>query len=182
MHRTNFNLPGHAHELAFSCYRKYAFLKADRACQWFADAVSAARDRWHFDVWAYVLMPDHVHIIIRPRDVEYDVARIRSAIKEPVSKAAIRFLEQSAPGWLPRITRKRGSRTERHFWQSGGGYDRNITEGTTLIKMIDYIHLNPVRRGFVERAADWKWSSAAWYVAQREPPIPLDPIPPEWLV
>ena len=37
------------------------------------------------------------------------------------------------------------------FWQSGGGFDRNVNEPRALMAMIDYIHLNPVRRGLVAR-------------------------------
>ena len=87
----------------------------------------------------------------------------------------------NAPDWIPRITRKRGKRTERVFWQSGGGFDRNVIKPGTLMKMIDYIHMNPVRRGLVEKPEDWKWSSTAWYLRGGEGPIRVDPIPPEWL-
>jgi putative transposase len=45
--------------------------------------------------------------------------------------------------------------------------------------MIDYIHLNPVRRGLVAKAVDWKWSSAGWFELGQPRPIVLDPIPPE---
>lgn len=47
--------------------------------------------------------------------------------------------------------------------------------------MLDYVHLNTVRRGLVKRAAVWRWSSAGWY--QGTPTVALipDPIPPEWL-
>ena len=86
-----------------------------------------------------------------------------------------------APQWLPRITRQRGEKTERLFWQSGGGYDRNITEPTTLMHVIEYIHANPVRRGLAEHPWKWKWSSAAYYMGRGESPIRLDPIPPEWV-
>jgi putative transposase len=47
------------------------------------------------------------------------------------------------------------------FWQRGGGYDRNLTEPKTVWAEIDYIHANPVRRGFCQTAAAWPWSSAA---------------------
>jgi putative transposase len=126
-------------------------------------------------------MPEHVHLIIRPRNSDYDIAEIRKAIKASVGSKAINYLESCAPDWLPRVTRKRGKRVERLFWQSGGGYDRNVVEPATLLRMIEYIHLNPVRRGLVERARDWKWSSAAWYIERSNVPIRLDPIPIEWL-
>jgi putative transposase len=181
-HRRSYNEPGHAHELTFSCYQGYAFLKSDRTCAWLAEAISQARAVWAFDLWAYVFMPEHAHLIVHPRQIEYDIASIRRAIKEPVGRQAIRYLRQHAPEWLPRLTRRRGRRKERLFWQSGGGYDRNITDAKALLSMIDYIHLNPVRRGLVEQAAQWKWSSAAWIEGVSDSPVPLDPISPEWLM
>jgi len=47
--------------------------------------------------------------------------------------------------------------------------------------MLDYLHLNLVRRGLVERAADWRWSSAAWYEGTPTVDLAPDPIPPEWV-
>ncbi len=93
----------------------------------------------------------------------------------------MKYLRQNRPDWLPKLTRRRGEREERLFWQSGGGYDRNIEEPGTLMAMIEYIHLNPVRRGLVERAVDWEWSSAAQLEGVGTSPVRLDPIPPEWL-
>ncbi len=104
-----------------------------------------------------------------------------AAIQEPVSKRAVRFLTENAPEWLPHIARQRGERTEHGFWQSGSGYDRNMIQGQTLLAMIDDIHMNPVRRGLVAHAVDWKWSSAGWYVAGRTGPLRIDPIPADWL-
>lgn len=180
-HRRNFNIPGHAHELTFSCYKRYQFLKSDRTCRWLAEAIDEARAKWRFDLWTYVFMPEHVHLILHPRDAAYDIAQIRKAIKDPVARQAIKYLEVHSPHWLSRITRRRGGHTERLFWKSGGGFDRNVTESATLLAMIDYLHLNPVRRGLVERAEDWKWSSAAWFLGAGDPPLVPDSIAPEWL-
>jgi putative transposase len=163
-HRRNYNEPGHAHELTFSCYQGFKFLQAERTCEWLAEAIEEARVESNFDLWAYVFMPEHVHLIVRPREAEYDIAAIRNAIKAPVGSRAIKYLLAEAPEWIPRITRKRGNKTERLFWQSGGGFDRNVIEPRTLMKMIDYIHMTPVRRELVERPEEWKWSSAAWYL------------------
>jgi putative transposase len=180
IHRKAINTPGHAHELTFSCYQRFPFLKAERTCQWLADAIDAARAKHSFDLWAFVFMPEHVHLIVRPREAEYAMPRIVAGIKLPVARRAIHFLEETKSPWLEKITRQRGQHTDRLFWQSGGGYDRNITCGKTLLQMIDYLHNNPVRRGLVERAADWKWSSAAGFEGGTCP-IAIDPIPWEWL-
>jgi putative transposase len=181
-HRRNFNEPGHAHMLTFSCYKGYKFFAADRTCQWLAEAIDVARHEIDFALWAYVFMPEHVHLIVWPRNPVYDIAEIRRAIKGPIARKAIKYLGEEAPEWLPRITRTRGQKTERLFWQSGGGYDRNINEPPTLAKEVDYLHLNPVRRGLVEQASDWKWSSASWFLGTGTLDLMPDPIPAEWIV
>jgi len=180
VHRRNFNHSGHAHELTFSCYRSFKFLKAERTCLWLIEAIDTARLKYDIAVWAYVFMPDHVHLLLCPRRVEYDIAVIRQTIKEPVAKKAVRYLKRHSPQWLSRISVRKGKQIRHHFWQKGGGYDRNITEPVTLHKMIEYIHLNPVRRGLVERSIDWKWSSAGWFAEAGDSPLRMDRIPPEW--
>jgi putative transposase len=178
--RRVFDDPGHAHELTFSCYKRYPFLKAERTCRWLADAIGQARAKLGFALWSYVFMPDHVHLIVHPGSQSCGISSLLRAIKEPVGRKAAQFLVRHAPEWLPRVTQRRGDREERHFWQPGGGYDRNIVEPKTLMSMIDYIHLNPVRKGLVERATLWYWSSAAWFDGSRESPLIPDPIPTGW--
>ncbi|MCA9099475.1 MAG: hypothetical protein KDA36_13860, partial [Planctomycetaceae bacterium] len=69
-----------------------------------------------------------------------------------------------------------GERKVFRFWQPGGGYDSNLFKSRTIRETIDYIHANPVRRGLVERPADWKWSSAAAYEGLSPVPINIDRI------
>ena len=163
MRRPNVNEPGHAHELTFSCFQGFPFLKSESTCQWLAEAIDEARAKHDFALWAYVFMPGHVHLLIFPKRLQYDIALIRKAIKEPVGRKAIKYLRAEAPEWLPRLEVKRGSHIEHRFWQAGGGYDRNAYELETIWAMIEYIHANPVRRGLVEYAETWKWSSAGWF-------------------
>ncbi|QDT36508.1 REP-associated tyrosine transposase [Stratiformator vulcanicus] len=179
-HRRNYNEPGHAHELTFSCFRGLPLLAKDRARQWLAESIDEARQKHDFDLWAYVFMPEHVHLIIHPRNDEYDIAVIRRTIKSPVARKAIDYLEQTKSPFLRRLTRKRGVKSERCFWQSGGGYDRNITEAKALEKMIDYIHLNPVRRELCLLATDWEWSSVNFHVHGTQGQLKVDSIPPDW--
>ena len=179
-HRRNFNLQGHAHELTFSCYQRLQFLRAERSCNWLIESLEAARHEKDFAVWAYVIMPEHAHLLIWPQSSEYNISEIRRVIKEPVGRNAIAFLEENSPRWLSRVTRKRGRKTERLFWQSGGGYDRNIESPHVLQAVIEYIHLNPVRRGLAQAPQDWHWSSAAHYAGGISPLIP-DQIPTDWI-
>jgi putative transposase len=144
------------------------------ACRWLANAINDAREKLDFELWAYVFMPEHVHLIVWPRRDHYDMAAILRAIKLPVARRAMQHLERHAPHWLPKVTRRRGKRRERLFWQSGGGYDRNIEEPGTARAMIEYAHLNPLWRGLVFDPLDWPWSSARWHAGIEEGPIRID--------
>jgi putative transposase len=70
------------------------------------------------------------------------------------------------------------------YWQEGPGYDRNLTEDSTILSAIDYIHFNPVRRGLCDAAIDWRWSSAKHYASEAVPTDPMLPVvhglPPEF--
>jgi putative transposase len=102
------------------------------------------------------------------------MSRFLQAVKEPVARKAICYLQDNAPNWLARVTVREGQRLRRRFWQPGGGYDRNITRSEALRGGIDYIHANPVRRGLVARAEDWEWSSARWYAGLRPVKLEMD--------
>src|SRR5436190_1577778 len=125
--RVRSNEPGQPRELTFSCYRRFAFLSRDRTREWLAEALAEARTKVAFQLWAYVFMPEHVHLLVYPGDAPQRMSRFLQAVKEPVARKAIHFLEHTAPEWLARITVMEGARRRRRFWQPGGGYDRNIT-------------------------------------------------------
>jgi putative transposase len=96
-------------------------------------------------------------------------------IKRPVGRKAIEFLKKNSPGWLERLTIQRADGSvSRQFWQVGGGVDSNLIETETLMRTIDYFHLNPVRRGMVDRPEEWEWSSARWYAGLRPVPLEMD--------
>src|SRR5262245_524930 len=113
VHRKAINTPGHAHELTFSCYQRFSFLKAERTCQWLAEAIQAARVKHSFDLWAFVFMPEHVHLIVRPRTSDYAMSKIMASIKLPVARRTIHFLQAANSPWLAKIKRQRVKPTER---------------------------------------------------------------------
>ena len=151
----SYNLPGHAHELTFSCFRRLPLLSRDRSRRWLVDAMERARREHHLHLWAYVIMPEHVHLLFWPMEKEYKVSRIRSALKLPVASRAIRFLKRKAPSFLEKIEDVQpNGKVSYRFWQRGGGYDRNVYEPVHLFMMIEYIHNNPVRRGLCADPTD----------------------------
>ncbi len=179
-YRRCFNQPGQAHELTFSCHRGLKMLERDRTRQWFIEALDRARHTWRFDFWAYVIMPEHAHVPLLPRELDYDVALILKGIKQSVSRRAVGFLAEHAPQWLTqsKVTWP-GGRTEHRFWQQGGGYDRNVVTADVAWKSVEYIHNNPVRRGLVAGPTDWERSSARWYAGYADVKLAMDGCPPD---
>lgn len=150
-------------------------LASNRAKRWVVDAIDDARIRLDFAVWAFVIMPEHVHILLCPLRPQYEMRTILVGLKRPVSDAARRYLEsQGHSKWLDRLLIGEGPKQKFRFWQSGGGFDRNVTHERTIPSIVDYIHGNPVRRGLVSTPADWRWSSAAFWEGRADGPIKLD--------
>ncbi len=150
--------PGDAHFLTFSCIDRRPLLTDDQTAQWMIEAIDNNRSKGLFDLWAYVVMPEHVHLVIRPNDA--DISDILKRIKQSVARRVLRNrLDDALPG---------------HFWQAGGGYDRNLRSSDDVQEKIDYVHANLVKRGLVERSTDWPWSSARCWLEGSEVPIPVN--------
>ena len=173
--RRSWNEPGHAHFLTFSCYQRLPLLSRDRSREWMIAALAAARRELNIALWAYVIMPEHVHVLLCPLDAEYEMRRILAMLKRPVSGAARAYLEQTEQThWLKRLTVRYPSRTVFRFWQAGGGFDNNIFREKTVPAVIDYIHGNPVRRGLVATPTDWEWSSARFWEGRDDVRLMMD--------
>jgi putative transposase len=165
-----YDIPGHAHCLTFSCFRQQPFFKGRLAPGWFCETIDEARDKEPFDLWAWVIMPEHVHLVLWPHP-ESQVSRILRFLKRPMTDRVLVWVQGNSPDFLPRMAATHADgRVSHHFWQAGGGYDRNLRSATDVHEKIDYIHFNPVRRGLVEHPRDWPWSSwRAWNTGANEP-------------
>lgn len=167
-----YNIPGNAHELTFSCYKNQAFFRSVLICQYMAGAILSAKEKYDFSIWAYVFMPNHIHLLICPMQEQYSISDILKSIKQSVSRRAIRYLRQNNPHGLKKLATGQKHPAYR-FWQDGGGYDRNVSNEETLIKMIRYIHMNPVRCKLSDHPEQWYYSSAAQWQGG-DGPIPID--------
>ncbi len=153
-----YDIPGHAHELTFSCYRGLPLLKSTVFRHFVYEAIRKAMEKHYFDLWAYVLMPNHVHLLIYPSVNPYSISAILKSIKQSSGRKAVNWFRTNRPDYLRNL-----STGQKHdhfrFWQDGGGYDRNVTTKKVALNSIGYIHLNPVRRKLVEHPKEWYDSS-----------------------
>ena len=93
------NEPGHAHELTFSCFQRLPLLSKDRTRTWFVEALDRTRKRYRLELWAYVIMPEHVHLLLWPTKDPHSMSAILKSMKQPVARAAIRFLRAKNSKW-----------------------------------------------------------------------------------
>jgi putative transposase len=169
------NVPGHAHALTFSCFQRRPFLSKDRSRQWLIEAIDRARSRHGYHLWAYVIMPEHVHMLVWPTATEYSISALLNTVKQSVSKRALPWIREHAPEFLNQLEDRQPNGLVHHrFWQRGGGFDRNVVEPATVHHEIEYIHRNPVKRGLCARPEEWYWSSAADYAGRTDGPLRID--------
>lgn len=153
--RKVFNTPGHSHFLTFSTLGRKPYLADARVCRFLAGTIANQLRRRKYVLLAYVLMPDHVHLLVHPLEEIYDISDFLKSIKQGVSSRALNN------GWI-----------DTPLWEAGGGYDRNITGPRSRRFVINYIHQNPVKGELVEEMMDYIWSSANWSVTGKVGPIP----------
>jgi len=168
-----YDVEGDAHHLTFSCYLCLPLLSKERSCNWVLQALQLGREKGQFHLWAYVIMPEHVHLVLWPKGAI--ISQILTTLKQSVSKRALLWIEENAPQFLPRLedVQPNGKRSYR-FWQRGGGYDRNLRSVADIYEKIEYIHANPVRRGLVPTPDAWKWSSCMAWQTGRDEPMAID--------
>src|SRR5438874_6100457 len=91
--RQRFNEPNQPRELTFSCYRGFPFLQRDRTREWFREALEDARTEFGFQLWAYVVMPDHIEIPITAGSVPQGMSALLCIWKEPIYRNGISILK-----------------------------------------------------------------------------------------
>lgn len=111
------------------------------AAQMFEGALEQARVNYGFFVFGYVVMPEHVHLLV-------------SEPQRSTLAMAIKAMKQS-------VARRR-VKTGEHFWQARY-YDFNVGTAQKRVEKLKYIHRNPVKRELVQRPEDWRWSSYRHY-------------------
>ena len=132
-------------------------------------SIDQALVRYHFNLIAFVIMPEHIHLFVHPKNNACKIDRLLAAIKRPFSYRIKELLIQDQSDLLRKLTSKKNSgKSIFHFWQQGPGYDRNLSTKQAVENAIDYIHLNPVKRKLSKDPTSWKWSSARWYASDRQ--------------
>jgi putative transposase len=170
-----------AHELTLRANRRQPILESDLVCAHLAERIRAESDQFEFSVWAFVFMPDHFHLLVRSKRLNYDIGDYLAAIKQSFQERAVDLLSEHAPQVLGRLRSQQGGRTVYELWQLTTGQNRSVDFSRPLRPLVNHMHENPVRKGLVMDPLEWKWSSAGSYAGRPLKELQHDPAPPELL-
>ena len=148
----------HLHFITGSCYRRLPLLSSARARDRFLSILEQTRVRYRFVVVGYVVMPEHVHLLVS----EPEIGNPSTAMQV--------LRQRTARALLPK--KRRRDPRQRHlfgeepshgsFWQARF-YDFNVWTTKKRVEKLRYMHRNPMKRGLVESPEQWKWSSYRFY-------------------
>jgi putative transposase len=124
-------------------------------------ALDEARTSCGFLLFAYVLMPDHIHLLTDSPDKP---SKVLQFIKGIVSRRVLGYLkEKKYETSLRKLQHDDWKRNHRYsLWQHDSDVF-SVTSESMFMQKLNYIHLNPVRAGLVERANEYRWSSARYW-------------------
>jgi len=151
---------GHLHFLTFSCYRRLPLLKSAKSRDLFVRELAKVRTETGFHLVGYVVMPEHVHLLLS----EPPGSTSSAVIQKLKRRVAFRLRKRSRcakPGQM-RLPFPECGAPPPAFWQARF-YDFNVFTRRKKIEKLNYMHANPVKRGLVNHPKDWVWSSWGFY-------------------
>ncbi len=148
-----FHETGHLHFITFSCYRRRRKLDTPDSRRVFERALEQVRRQYGFFVTGYVVMPEHVHMLM-------------SEPEQALLSHAIQSLKQA-------VSRRLALRSAEPFWQARY-YDFNVWSERKRIEKLRYMHRNPVKRGLVAKPEEWAWSSFRHYATGVESIVEIE--------
>ena len=137
-----FHQSGQSHFVTFSCFERRPFLVTKRSRQIFEEALERIRRTYRLYVYGYVIMPEHVHLLVSEPERETLATALKS-LKQGVARRLI-------------------TGDTEHFWHKRY-FDLNIRDSRQFAEKLDYVHHNPVARGLCADEDGWPWSSFHHY-------------------
>lgn len=159
----------HLHFITTSCYRRLPFLHTARSRDIFLAILEQTRERYRFVVVGYVVMPEHIHLLLTEPEVGTP-STVMQVLKQRSAGALL-------PKRKPRNPHQRNlfgdELRRRAFWQARS-YDFNVWTTHKRVEKLRYMHRNPVERGLVDAPEQWRWSSYRFYLLDEPGPVKVN--------
>jgi putative transposase len=156
----------HLHFITCSCYRRLPFLSTARCRDRFLSILEQARQRYRFVVVGYVVMPEHIHLLLTEPEVGTP-STVMQVLKQRSARALLPKRKRSNPRQRNLFADKPQRRA---FWQARF-YDFNVWTTKKRVEKLRYMHRNPVKRALVELTEQWRWSSYRFYLLEEAGPV-----------
>ena len=158
----------HLHFITCSCYRRLPFLNSPRSRDRLLSILEQVRTRYRFVVVGYVVMPEHIHLLIAEPEVGNP-----STVMQVLKQRAAHALLPKRSRRDPRQSELFHEQPRRAFWQARF-YDFNVWSTKKRIEKLRYMHRNPVKRELVESPEQWRWSSYRYYLLDEAGPVQVN--------
>lgn len=160
-------------------HNRLAIFRTDKLKQVICDAFNEVRTKHGILILAYVIMPDHVHLLIYSEREMKDALRLLNGV---AAHRVIQYLKEN--GYELSLFKLRGeirNRNHKHsVWQHHPD-SLDIFGEDTFRQKVDYIHQNPVRAGLVEKTSDYRYSSVRCWAGNTEnEPLLTDHLSIDW--
>ena len=141
-------IPGHPHHVTQRGNRRAQTFFEDGDYLLYRDLLAEAAKKAGTQIWAYCLMPNHVHLVVVPEDED--------GLRRTFAEAHRRYT-----AYINARLRVTG-----HLWP--GRFGSVVMDEQNLLNAVRYVTLNPVRARLVERAEQWPWSSAVAHLTGQD--------------
>ena len=150
------------HFINCSCYHRQPWLDSASRRDLFLKVFEEVRQRYQFVVVGYVVMPEHIHLLIS-EGKKGNPSRVMQALKQGFSRRVLKAVRKR------RIVGQQElfAQEAEHVWQRRF-YDFNVWSDRKRIEKLIYMHRNPVMRGLVQAPEQWPWSSYRSYAYGEE--------------
>jgi putative transposase len=146
---------GDYHFITFSCHNRKPLLEASSACDTVVEELEHVRKRYDWKIAAYVVMPEHIHLLTN----EPSLCPLSLAIQKLKQEISTRLRPKELPRfWLPRY------------------YDFNVITRPKYLEKLRYIHRNPVTRSLVNTPEEYSWSSYNYYATDIQGKVTIEPV------
>jgi len=172
MNLRHFDNDGTARFITFCTRNRFPIFVNDILRSILADAIDRMRIRTGFRLLGYVIMPEHVHLIIVPAG-DMKIGSVIGEIKRISAKRILQLIKEGYSDLAGKLTITDHGRKKFALWQPRC-YDHNCRTTKSILDKLTYCHNNPVKRGLVGSPGEWRWSSHNYYSGMRNILIEID--------
>jgi putative transposase len=159
---------GHLHYITCACYHRQRWLASRRRRDLFLQVFERVRQRYDFVVVGYVVMPDHIHLLINEPE-KGNPSRVMQALKQGFARRVLRQLRKRRVAAQGELFAEQAE----HVWQRRF-YDFNVWSEQKRVEKLRYMHRNPVRCGLVAKPEEWAWSSFRSYACGEDGAVKIN--------